>query len=135
MSLQALAMFLYVRGHAHYRPFRLLARWDAPDPTEIRRLLRIGAPIAGTLFVEASLFIAASLLIGRLGPTLTAGHLVAINYSALVFMIPLGLGSAAAATRATSIATPSPLMKGRSSHQTSSRHDGRNVAWSSTIGG
>jgi MATE family multidrug resistance protein len=94
MSLQALAMFLYVRGHAHYRPFRLLARWDAPDPAEIGRLLRIGAPIAGTLFVEASLFIAASLLIGRLGPTLTAGHLVAINYSALVFMIPLGLGSA-----------------------------------------
>jgi MATE family multidrug resistance protein len=95
MTLQALAMFEYVRRHAHYRPFELLSRWDAPDPAQLRRLLAIGLPIAGTLFVEASLFIAASLLIGRLGPTLTAGHLVAINYSALVFMIPLGLGSAA----------------------------------------
>jgi MATE family multidrug resistance protein len=37
---------------------------------------------------------AASLLIGRLGPTPTASHLIAINFSALVFMIPLGLGSA-----------------------------------------
>lgn len=94
MTLQTLGLLAYVRGHSHYRQFQLFARWDWPDPGEIRRLLKVGWPIAGTLFVEGSLFIGAALLIGRLGPVQTASHLVAINFSALLFMIPLGLGSA-----------------------------------------
>jgi MATE family multidrug resistance protein len=93
LGLQALAMAAYVRRHAHYEPFELFARWDWPDGREIRGLLRVGGPIAGTIFVEGSLFIAAALLIGRLGAVETAGHLVAINFSALLFMIPLGLAS------------------------------------------
>lgn len=94
ISLQALGFFLYLRRHRHYRPYGLFERWDWADLAELRSLLVIGLPIAGTLFVEGSLFMAASLLIGRLGPTPTASHLIAINFSALVFMIPLGLGSA-----------------------------------------
>ncbi|WP_191621366.1 MATE family efflux transporter [Marinihelvus fidelis] len=94
LTLQAVAMFIYVYRHSHYRPFALFERWDWPDLAEIRRLLVVGWPIAGTLFVEGSLFIAASLIIGQLGPVQTASHLVAINFSALLFMIPLGLGSA-----------------------------------------
>lgn len=93
-ALQALGFFLYLRRHRHYRPYGLFARWDWADTAELRALLVIGLPIAGTLFVEGSLFMAASLLIGRLGATPTASHLIAINFSALVFMIPLGLGSA-----------------------------------------
>ena len=92
--LQALALFIYVRTHTHYREFRLFGRWDWPHWGEIRELLKVGVPIAGTMFVEGSLFMAAALLIGRLGPVPTASHLVAINFSALVFMIPLGLASA-----------------------------------------
>ena len=92
--LQALGFFLYLQRHRHYTPYGLFDRWDWADLAELRSLLVIGLPIAGTLFVEGSLFMAASLLIGRLGPTPTASHLIAINFSALVFMIPLGLGSA-----------------------------------------
>jgi MATE family multidrug resistance protein len=94
IGLQALALYIYVRRHSHYREFRLFERWDWPDLSRIRTLLRVGWPIAGTLFVEGSLFVAASLLIGRLGAVQAAAHLVAINFSALMFMIPLGLGSA-----------------------------------------
>lgn len=94
VALQLLAYFYYVKSHQHYREFRLFERWDWPELAEIRPLLRVGLPIAGTLFFEGSLFMAAALLIGRLGPVPAASHLVAINYSALVFMIPLGLGSA-----------------------------------------
>ncbi len=94
MLLQALALLIYIRVHPHFKPFALFARWDRPDMPELAGLLRVGMPIAGTLFVEGSLFVAAALLIGRLGPTPTASHLIAINFSALLFMIPLGLGSA-----------------------------------------
>jgi len=47
-----------------------------------------------TIFVEGSLFVAAALLISRLGALPASAHLIAINYSALMFMIPLGLASA-----------------------------------------
>ena len=44
--------------------------------------------------VPCTRIVGAAILIGRLGPVPTAGHLVAINFSALLFMIPLGLASA-----------------------------------------
>jgi len=94
MLLQAVALLFYIRWHRHFTPFALFSGFDRPDLAELKLLLKIGLPIAGTLFVEGSLFMAASLLIGRLGPTPTASHLIAINFSALAFMIPLGLGSA-----------------------------------------
>ena len=92
--LQVSLLLVYIRYHRHFRGFDAFARWDWPDAGQIRELLRIGLPIAVTIFVEGSLFVGAAILIGRLGPVPTAGHLVAINFSALLFMIPLGLGSA-----------------------------------------
>ncbi len=60
----------------------------------ISRLLRIGLPIGTMIFVEGSLFIGAALLIARLGALPASAHLIAINFSALMFMVPLGLASA-----------------------------------------
>ena len=54
----------------------------------------MGLPIAVAIAVEGSLFVGAALLIGQLGPVPAAAHLVAINFSALVFMVPIGLASA-----------------------------------------
>lgn len=92
--LQVLLLFAYIRNHRHFKGFDAFDRLDWPDTERIRELLHIGLPIAVTIFVEGSLFVGAAILIGRLGPVPTAGHLVAINFSALLFMIPLGLASA-----------------------------------------
>jgi MATE family multidrug resistance protein len=92
--LQALMMVNYVRSHRHFDGFELFNRWDWPQWPAISRLLRIGLPIGGTIFVEGSLFVAAALLIARLGPVPASAHLIAINWSALMFMVPLGLASA-----------------------------------------
>ncbi|MDX1459441.1 MAG: MATE family efflux transporter [Xanthomonadales bacterium] len=92
--LQVLLMVWYLGWHPHFRRFRPFEGWQVPDWHKIREMLCIGLPIAVTIFVEGSLFVGAAILIGRLGPIPTAGHLVAINFSALVFMIPLGLASA-----------------------------------------
>ena len=92
--LQALMMFSYVRSNHHYDGFELFEHWDWPQWPAIQRLLRIGLPIGGTIFVEGSLFVGAALLIARLGPLPASAHLIAINYSALMFMVPLGLASA-----------------------------------------
>jgi len=92
--LQFVMLFVYVRTHRHFVPFELMSKLERPDLREIVELLKVGLPIAGAMFVESSLFIAAALLIGRLGPVPAAAHLVAINFAALVFMIPIGLASA-----------------------------------------
>lgn len=92
--LQLAMMFFYVRSHRHFKDFELFSRWDWPQWQPIRQLLVIGLPIAGGIFVEGALFVGAALLIARLGPVPASAHLVAINFSAMMFMVPLGLASA-----------------------------------------
>jgi MATE family multidrug resistance protein len=92
--LQFLMLFFYIRVYRHFEPFDLMSRLEKPDWRTIRELLAVGLPIAGAIFVEGSLFVMAALLIGRLGPVPAAAHLVAINFAALLFMIPVGLSSA-----------------------------------------
>lgn len=92
--LQLLMLFFYVRHHHYYREFRLFRKPEPPDWQKISELLRLGLPIGVTIFVEGSLFVAAALLIARLGAVPSAAHLVSINFAALVFMVPLGLASA-----------------------------------------
>lgn len=92
--LQLLMLFVYIRTHRHYEPFELMSKLEKPDWREIWELLKVGVPIAMAIFVEGSLFVMAALLIGRLGPVPAAAHLIAINFAALMFMIPVGLSSA-----------------------------------------
>lgn len=91
---QLVTMVCIVRWHGHFREFQLFMKWDWPQWAAISRLLRIGLPIGMGIFVEGSLFIGAALLIARLGALPASAHLIAINFSALLFMIPLGLASA-----------------------------------------
>jgi MATE family multidrug resistance protein len=91
---QLLMFFLYIRWHRHFKDFELFRRWDWPRWAAIVKLLRVGLPIGTTIFVEGSLFIGAALLIARLGALPASAHLIAINFSALMFMVPLGLASA-----------------------------------------
>ncbi len=74
------------------RPFRPAAlRWRP-----IRRMLGIGAPIGAQMAMEYGAFGAAGLFMGILGTVAVAGHQIALNLSALTFMVPLGISQATA---------------------------------------
>jgi MATE family multidrug resistance protein len=92
--LQLFLLVAYIQTHRHYRPFELFSHVAMPQWHILRDLLKLGLPIAVTISLESGLFVAAALLIGRLGPLPTAAHLIAINFSALLFMVPLAMGSA-----------------------------------------
>jgi len=92
--LQLLMLVVYIQTHRHYRPFELFSHIARPHWGTLRDLLKLGLPIAVAITLESGLFVAAALLIGRLGPLPAAAHLIAINFSALVFMVPLAMGSA-----------------------------------------
>jgi MATE family multidrug resistance protein len=62
----------------------------------IRELLRLGLPAASQLFLEIGAFAFATVLVAKLGAVPLAGHQIALNVASITFMVPLGIGSAAA---------------------------------------
>jgi MATE family multidrug resistance protein len=59
-------------------------------------MLRIGMPIGAQQALEAGAFGAVGLLMGVLGTVQMAAHQIAITLAAFTFMVPLGVGQAAA---------------------------------------
>ncbi|HEY4367879.1 MAG TPA: MATE family efflux transporter [Steroidobacteraceae bacterium] len=89
-----LAMLAYMRGHRIYRRFAFFARLEPPDFRVLRELLWLGLPIAGSVLAEGGLFVAAALLMGAMGTTITGAHQIALNFAAFMFMVPLAISSA-----------------------------------------
>ncbi len=67
-----------------------------PDFAVMRRLLRLGLPAGCQISLEVGVFAAATALAGRLLPVELAAHQIALNCATLTYMVPLGIGSAAA---------------------------------------
>ncbi len=78
------------------RPLIAPLHADALAREPLARLLRIGVPIAMQHALEFSAFGLIAVLMGTLGTVQMAAHQVAINLASLTFMVPLGIGSAAA---------------------------------------
>ena len=73
----------------HDVPFR----WE---PDRVWRIFSLGWPAALQITLEVGVFAAASALAARIGPMASAANQVVLNIAGLIFMIPFGLGSAAA---------------------------------------
>jgi MATE family multidrug resistance protein len=69
---------------------------EALRPRAHAAAFRLGLPIAFHHAAEFWVFSAVGLMMGSLGAVQFAAHQVALNLSALAFMVPLGVGSAAA---------------------------------------
>jgi multidrug resistance protein, MATE family len=66
------------------------------DTGRLRRLLTLGIPAASQYTAEVGVFAVATALSGMLDPISSASHQIALNMAGIAFMIPLGMGSAAA---------------------------------------
>jgi MATE family multidrug resistance protein len=66
------------------------------DVERLRELVRVGLPAAVQTSLEVGVFAAATALAGRLPPVSLAAHQIALSAISFVFMVPLGLSSAAA---------------------------------------
>jgi MATE family multidrug resistance protein len=90
-----LLFFWYIARDPQFSSYHLSRGWWRTTPRRLLAFLRIGAPISLALGAEIGLFSAGALLMGRLGTVEVAGHQVALQWAALAFMIPMGLGQAA----------------------------------------
>lgn len=91
----ALALAALARADRRIRRYRLFGRFWRPDWARFFELWRLGAPISATILFEVTIFSAALLLMGLISADALAAHAVAVQVSALAFMVPLGVGQAA----------------------------------------
>lgn len=91
-AVLAIAVVYYDRKRASglWRTSRRL------EMDRIREMLRLGVPAATQLLLEISAFAVTTVLIARLGAVALAGNQIALNVASITFMVPLGIGSAAA---------------------------------------
>ncbi|MBW2275582.1 MAG: MATE family efflux transporter [Deltaproteobacteria bacterium] len=88
-------LMIFVLSRPYFRETRLIEGFEGPRWGDVIRILRIGAPIGITVFVEMALFSVVGFLVGALGVTTLAAHSIASNLGWLTYVIPMGLGSAA----------------------------------------
>jgi MATE family multidrug resistance protein len=79
-----------------FRRYRLFSGFFRPDWPRLREFWRLGLPMAATVSFEVTMFNAAVFLMGLIGAASLAAHSIAIQLSSLTFMVPLGIGQAAA---------------------------------------
>lgn len=94
MYLNMIVIFSYIHFKKLYKPLLLFHQFVLPDWQIIRHVLQLSIPIAVALIMEMGLFATVALLMGRFGTNEVAAHQIAINYAALMYMIPLGISMA-----------------------------------------
>jgi MATE family multidrug resistance protein len=92
MWLMLGAMLAWTRVAPAYRTTHPWSQWEWPNWLEIGSMLRLGLPIGVTYFAEVSAFGVVSLLLARFGVVQIAAHQIALNFTSLVFMVPLSFG-------------------------------------------
>ncbi|AMA61558.1 MATE family efflux transporter [Bradyrhizobium sp. CCGE-LA001] len=79
-----------------FRDYHVLAHFWRFDWRVMRKLIAIGVPISMASWIESGLFWASSLLAGLISTSALAAHQIAVQIAAILFMIYVGVGTAAA---------------------------------------
>ena len=98
------SMLWWVRRARTMRDIRCAERFSGPDFAVPLRLVQLGLPIALALFFEVTLFAVVALLVSPLGIIDVAGHQIALNFSSLMFVLPLSLAAAVTFASASALA-------------------------------
>ncbi len=93
--LMAMMTIAYTKYAQFMKPYDI---WQLGqiNLSQLALVLKLGLPISFTLLAEVTLFAAVALLVAPLGTVQVAAHQIAINFSSLVFMLPLSIGMATA---------------------------------------
>lgn len=89
-----IAMLSYIKHARSMRDIRNEKGFGKPDSVVMKRLIQLGLPIALALFFEVTLFAVVALLVSPLGIVDVAGHQIALNFSSLMFVLPMSLAAA-----------------------------------------
>ncbi|WP_341663414.1 MATE family efflux transporter [Vibrio sp.] len=91
MFFLLLAYVITSKRIAHIHLFECFYRPHLPS---LIRLFKLGFPVAAALFFEVTLFAVVAILVAPLGSLVVAAHQVTMNFSSLIFMLPMSIGAA-----------------------------------------
>lgn len=94
--VMAFATLLYMMLAKKLTEYKLFAVINWPNFKQMIAHLKMALPISLTIVFEVSLFGVAAILLGRFGASIVAAHQIALNFSSLMFMLPLSIGMAVA---------------------------------------
>ena len=89
------ALIFYTFSRDDLRRHAIFQHLNRPDWVALNEVVRMGLLISIALLAEIGLFAAASIMIGWLGTIPLAAHGIALQIISVIFMVPLGLSSAA----------------------------------------
>ena len=87
-----LAMIVYVKCSAHFKRINLFAQLARPNGSRIWRLFRLGFPHRHGHLLRGDPVYRGGPDAGPFGAETVASHQIALNFSSLVFMLPLSIG-------------------------------------------
>lgn len=77
-----------------FNEYRVLRKFYSISLSSWSEILKLGLPIGFAIFFETSIFSAVTLLMSEFNTITIAAHQVAINFSSLLYMIPLSISMA-----------------------------------------
>lgn len=89
-----ICMYIFTYTHKPFQRFEIFSNFRRPEWPYLKEILDIGVPIGLSSTMEVTMFAVVSLLMGSLSAIAVAGHQIAINFSAMTFMVPFGLSVA-----------------------------------------
>ena len=90
-------MLLPMLGYAFTEPHikAALSAFELPNLPTLRKIAAVGFPNALATLSEVGMFSVVTLMVAPLGAIQVAGHQVALNFSSIVFILPLSIGMTA----------------------------------------
>ncbi|BET10435.1 MATE family efflux transporter [Pandoraea sputorum] len=98
----SLGLLLMAR-HPKLREFGVFTKFCWPQWRAIRALLKLGVPMGLSYLIEVTAYSFMAIFIARLGDVTLAGHQIAANLGALMYMLPMSIGIATATLTAQAI--------------------------------
>lgn len=78
-----------------FKPYQLFNRWGKISFIKWKEILLIGLPIGLSIFAEISIFSAVTLFIANYSTETVSAHQIALNFTSLLYMIPLSISMGA----------------------------------------
>jgi multidrug resistance protein, MATE family len=92
--LMTIALAFYVFYTKHLKHYPLFINFTRPDAQHLWSITKLGLPVAIALFFEVTIFAAIAILVAPLGANVVASHQIAINFSSMIFMLPMSIANA-----------------------------------------
>ena len=107
-TVMFIGMFVFTYSYKSYKRFQIFDTFRWPEKRYLGELLQVGVPIGISSSMEVTMFAVVSLLVSTISTLAVAGHQIAINFAAMMFMIPFGLSVAISARVGNSIGKKRP---------------------------